>query len=189
MLNGQLNSFTNEQLNSFTNRQLQLLDYLGYIFDRTNRDVERWRELRDKGWDGMTEDERQEWLFETMPTPTAAKGMYTHNDLNRVETTIENVAVQLRKLGYVVPEMTMKFDWTYEDTITKDDIDRYFSNIETLRSVRGVFPSTPKTPSTRENFNYSKANDIEKILYDIARIVENQEKSWYYTGEIISGEV
>ena len=189
MLNGMLNNYTNEQLSRFTNRQLQLLDFLGYIFDRSSRDVERWRELRDKGWDRMTEDERQEWLFETLPIPSASKGMYTHNDLLRVETTVENLAVQLRKLGYDVPEMTIRYDWTYEDVITKEEIDRYFSNIETLRSVRGVFSSTPKTPSTQENFNYSKANNIERILYDISTIVDNQKKSWCYMGEIISGEV
>lgn len=189
MLNGRLHEYTNEQLSRFTNRQLQMLDYLGYIFDRSNRDVERWRELRDKGWDAMTEDERQEWLFETLPTPSAVKGMYTHNDLLRVETTVENLAVQLRKLGYVVPKMTKRFDWTYKETITKEELDRYFSNIETLRSVRGVFSSTPKTPSTQGRFDYSKANDIERILYDISTIIEKQEKSWCYMGEIISGEV
>ena len=35
---------------------MSVLDTL--VFDRTAADVERWRTLREKGYDGMTADER-----------------------------------------------------------------------------------------------------------------------------------
>ena len=189
MLNGQLYNYTNEQLSRYTNRQLELLSFLGYIYDRTYHDVQRWRELRDKGWDGMTDTERSEWLGEILPSPCASKGMYTHNDLNRVESTVENLATWFREMGYDVPSMTIKADWTYEDTITKEDMDRYFSNIKVIRDVFNVFPSTPEIPNTNEKFDYMKANNIEKILNDVFGVMDRMIDSWYYAGEIISGEV
>ena len=46
-----------------------------FIFDRSFSDVERWKELRNKGWANMSISERKEWLFEVIPSPSAAKGM------------------------------------------------------------------------------------------------------------------
>lgn len=189
MLNSQLHNYTNQQLSRYTNRQLSLLNTLGYVYDRTYQDVERWRELRDKGWDNMTEVERQEWLGEIVPTPAASKGMYTHNDLNRVEKAVDDIAFYLRDMGYAVPNMTLKLDWTYQDVVTKSDMDRYFSNIETLRNIVGVPPTTPKTPTTNEKFDFRKANDVEKILDDILVTMNKLTESWYYSGELRLGEV
>lgn len=189
ILNGQLNQYTNEQLSRYTNRQLALMNYLGYIYDRTEADVKRWRELRDKGWEGMTEDERQEWLGVTIPTPAASKGMYTHNDLNRVESTVEFLAIYFKEIGYPVPDMTFKFDWSYKDNITRDEMDRYFSNVNTIRNVLRVFPDTPKAPTIYEKFDYSKANDVEKIVEDTISVVNNLTDAWRYADEFICGEV
>ena len=189
ILNIQLNLYTNEQLSRYTNRQLELLDFLGYICDRTNDDIERWRELRDKGWDGMTETERKEWLGEIMPTPSAVKGMYTYKDLNRIESTIEYLAIYFREIGYDVPEMTLKLDWKRDDEITRSEMDRYFSNINTIRNVLRVFPDTPEVPHTDEVFTHLKANDIERIIEDVFSITNNLTDSWCYTNEVVSGEV
>ena len=189
MLNRELNNFTNEQLSRFTHRQLEILSFLTYIYDRTAQDVERWRKLRDKGWDAMTDTERSEWLGEIMPTPAASKGMYTHHDLNRVESTVENIAFWLRDSGHHVPELIVKTDWSYTDTITKEDMDRYFGNVEILRNIIGVFKYTPKTPSTRDRFDYNAANEVEKILSEVFEITDNISDAWRYAGEILSGEV
>lgn len=189
MLQQELNNYTNEQLSRFTHRQLEILSFLTYIYDRTAQDVERWRKLRDKGWDVMTDIERSEWLGEIMPMPAASKGMYTHNDMNRVESTVENIAFWFRDIGYPVPELSIKTDWSYTDEVTKEDMDRYFGNIEILRNIIGVFKYTPKTPSTRVAFDYTVANDVEKILSDVFEISNNINDAWRYAGEILSGEV
>ena len=189
MLNGQLNNYTNEQLSKYTNRQLALLNYLGYIFDRTEEDVKRWRELRDKGWDNMTEAERQEWFGEIISIPSASKGMYTHNDLNRVESGVEGIAACLQDMGYTVPEMVFKTDWTYRDTITKEDVTRYLGNVETIRGILTVPITTPRTPKINENFDYSKANDVEQILESVIDSMASISESWYYAGELKLGEV
>lgn len=160
-----------------------------FIFDRSLSDIERWKQLRDKGWANMSISERKEWLFESLPVPSAAKGMYTHNDLNRVESGVIEIANLFRKVGYEVPEMITKTNWSYQDTITKEDMVRYLSNIETIRKICVVFFNTPKTPSVDKKFDYSVANDIEKILNDTFNIANNTINTWVPSGEIISGEV
>lgn len=190
MLHEQLTWFTNEQLNKYTNEQLSQFPHLGCIYDRKYQDVQRWRCLRDKGWDNMTDIEQSEWLGEISPIPSATKGMYTHNDLNRVESTVESIATLFRSIGYNVPEMVTKTNWTYTDTITLAEMDRYFKNIETLRKILAVFGDTPKTPDVSENFfNYSRANDVERILSDVLFAINNTVDTWHYAGEVNIGEV
>lgn len=159
------------------------------ITDRTSRDVARWEMLRNKGWNCMTEMERREWLGEILPTPAASKGMYTHNDLNRVEGVVKTLIVRLKAMGYKVPDLVVKTDWTHRDTVWSDDMARYYSNIETLRNVLTVYPSTPEAPKVDKKLDFNTANDIEQILLDICSLLAKQSKSWYYVGEIFTGEV
>lgn len=190
MLNSQLSQYTNEQLSRYTNRQLSLLPSLNHVIDRTSADVERWRFLRDKGWSAMTEDERKEWMGEIVPTPAASKGMYTHNDLNRVEAAVENLVGRLSSLGYDFSNVVIKTDWSYGDgQPTIADMERYFSNIRRLRECFIVYPDTPPAPSIDRKLDYQIANDIERILYDVDEIINKGNASWYYTGEVFSGEV
>ena len=73
------------------------------ITDRTQADVDRWKALRDKGLQGMSATELNEWLGEM-------KGRYAHTDMNRVENAVAAVAKQLRSLGYDVPSLFLKTD-------------------------------------------------------------------------------
>lgn len=159
------------------------------ITNRTASDVERWRNLRDKGWANMSASERQEWLGETIPTPAASKGMYTHNDLNRVENAVKNVVVLLKKLNMDVPNMTIKTDWTYKDRLKDSDIERYFSNISILRELFEAYTHIPKAPTVNDKLDFNIANNIEKILIDVEGIAIKIISSRYYSGEIFLGEV
>ena len=189
MIQSDLSLYTHEQLSAYTHYQLSQLSMLPFITDRTVADVERWCTLRDKGWAGMTEAERREWLGEVSSTPAAWRGMYTHNDLNRVESAVKSILFLLESAGYKLPVLTVKTDWTYTDTVRDTDMERYFGNIDTIRNALAVFPTTPKAPTVREKLNYERANDIEKILLDVHILVTNMTSSWQYAGEIFSGEV
>ena len=162
---------------------------MNLITDRTLLDVERWKELRNKGWNGMTEQERQEWMGEITSTPSAVKGMYTHNDFNRVESAVKALSERLTELGYKHSPLVVKTDWSYDDEVWKQDMERYLSNIATIRKTIHVFPNTPTTPTVNNNLDYMSANDIEKILIDVDTIATNIVKTQKYVGEIISGEV
>lgn len=159
------------------------------ITNRTPKDVERWKTLRDKGWDSMSDVERQEWLGEIETTPSATRGMYTHNDLNRVEKAVESISRRLLELEYITLPLVVKTDWTYTDDVWKEDIERYLNNIKLLRDTGLVYPSTPALPSIKNKMTYSIANDIEKILMDIDDLSTRIINTRLYVGEIMSGEV
>lgn len=162
---------------------------LNLITNRTSQDVERWKTLRDKGWANMSASERQEWLGEIQSTPTASKGMYTHNDLNRVESAVKNIVKMLEESGITVPYMTIKTNWTYKDRLQDSDVERYFSNISTLRGLFEMYNSTPKAPTVKDKLDFTLANDIEKILIDVEEIAVRVIGFRYYSGEIFLGEV
>lgn len=160
-----------------------------FITNRTLGDVERWKTLRDKGWSAMTDTEKSEWLDEISITPSAARGMYTHVDLNRVETAVEVLASRLRELGYIPSISSVKTDWTYKDAFWAVDAERYVSNVAALRKASIVFPNTPDAPGVGKKLDYSLANDIEKILEDIERVCDSIPKTWCHSGEVFMGEI
>ena len=162
---------------------------LNLITDRTPHDVERWKILKAKGWVAMTDAERQEWMGETTPTPSASKGMYTHKDLNRVENAVNELMGLLREYGYLCCELQVKTDWSYDDDFWSDDAKRYLSNIKTLRDCIRVKDDTPIAPNITDKFTYETANNIEKILADISDLLDSIPQSWSYAGEIVTGEV
>lgn len=162
---------------------------MNMIVDRTLLDVERWRELRDKGWSRMTPVERQEWMGEITPIPSATRGMYTHNDLNRVERAVEATVDRFKEAGYELPSMVIKTDWTHRDKPQIEDIDRYYNNVSLLREFLVVYPKTPKSPSVDKPLNYEMANNIEKIIVDVNNIITGIMTSWFYAGDVMSGEV
>lgn len=191
MLNSQLSLFTNEQLSVYTHYQLSTLTMFGLITNRTPEDVERWRFLRDKGWANMTDEERSEWISDTPLTKevAASKGMYTYHDLNRVESAVEILAIRLKSLGYEVPDLSTKTDWTYKDKFGRTDMERYLGNVSTLRECITLKWDTPVVPSITDKFDYIAANNIERTLMDIDEVTTKLTKFWLYAGDIISGEV
>lgn len=162
---------------------------MNLITDRTPNDVERWRALRDKGWDRMTEEERREWLGEIDVTPSAAKGMYTHNDLNRVESAVAEIVERLVKLGHRDLKLEVKTDWSYTDDFWQADMVRYLKNVSELASRVVNYPTTPPVPEIRNKLDYIAANDIEKILVDVSDITLKNIDTRCYAGEIFLGEV
>ena len=155
---------------------------MNLITNRTQLDVDRWRVLHDRGWVNMSESERREWLGEM-------KGRYGHTDMNRVEEAVATLSRRLTELEYNHSELTVKTDWKREDMPTVEDFKRYFGNVDVLRRASTIYPSTPTTPTVAQNLNYSRANDLEQILLDIDEIITILPNTWYYAGEIFTGEV
>lgn len=152
------------------------------ITDRTEQDVARWKELHDKGWAAMTKAEQTEWLGEM-------KGRYSHTDMNRVESAVEDLSARFVEGGYLLSPLSTKTDWNLWSVPTRTDMERYLGNVATLRGLVTVYPNTPAVPTIDQRLNYERANDIEKILVDLQDILEKTPQSWFYAGEIYSGEV
>lgn len=155
---------------------------LNLITDRTETDVQRWRELDNKGWAAMSSAERSEWMGEM-------KGRYTHTDMNRVEAAVEIIAELMKKYGFLDSLPTVKTTWNLWSVPTVTDMRRYLENVRLLRSAVTGYPTTPNVPDIDKPFNYKVANDIEKILEDLYDLMMKIPNSWYYSGEIYSGEV
>lgn len=152
------------------------------IIDRTLADVERWRELHDKGFDNMNSAEQAEWLG-------FMKGRYNSADLNRVENAVKAVSARFPEVGYVSPSLVTKTNWTAKDMPTREEMARYLGNVAMLREAIPLPAHTPNAPTINQNLNFSRANDIEKILCDVDRTITGIQETWFRMGELYSGEV
>lgn len=143
--------------------------------------MKRLKALCTKGWAGMSDAEKEEWL-------SGLNGSYNATDLNRVGSAVEYVAGRLRDYGYAAA-VNPKKDWTMENFPTPEQMERYLADVETLRSALAVLPTTPETPADMEKLTYTEANNIEKILEDVDLLLAYMAQAWYYSGDVYAGEV
>lgn len=151
------------------------------ITDRTQADVDRRAELKAKGWQGMTAEEKAEWK-------TPLKGGYNYSDMNRVESAVEYVANKLSDAGYVLNPVVKK-NWTVTDKPAIEDIRRYMKNVADIRATLATFETTPEAPTTERKLTYQVANDIEQILLDVDVLITRMASAYFYSAELYSGEV
>lgn len=119
---------------------------------------------------------------------TNLKGAYNHIDLNRVESKVAELEALLSSYNYFDQTLIVKLDWTYTDKFKPTDAQRYLSNIKKIRDAFYVLPTTPALPSTMQNLDYQKANDIEQILVDIESLINNMRNWFVYSGVSNSGQ-
>lgn len=81
------------------------------------------------------------------------------------------------------------YEWKEEYYPTVEQMAQYIANVEALRGVIAVLPSTPATPESMELLDYIRANEIEQILADIDKLLKNMPSAWFYSGEVECGEV
>lgn len=155
---------------------------LNLITDRTQSDVSRAEYLaRRLNAGAATAEEIAEY-------GSAMKGSYNAEDLNRVGAAVEYVANRLREYGYAVT-VAPKTDWRAGEIPTAAELETYRGNVAALRAVLPVGKGTPNPPGSMERLTFQKANDLEKILLDIDRLITNITLAWYFAGEVFSGEV
>ncbi len=146
-----------------------------FIYDRTQADVDRVRELNHKYVKGIiTESEIVEWM-------SGSKGALNLFDLNRIE---ENVKILASYLAVSVNTKT----WNKGDIPRVNDYKRILGNVQKIRDAWFVLTTTPATPKQPLN-NYEKWNDIERILHDLDYTYNRYINNFYYCDtEIYAGE-
>lgn len=154
---------------------------LNLITDRTQADVDRVRQLAQKGFGNMTADEKTEWL-------NGLKGAYNASDLNRVGAAVAYVAGRLTGYGYVV-SVSPRQDWQVADIPTQESMTAYLADVAALRAALTVAASTPEVPEDMERLTWQEANDIEQILLDVDELLTRMAAAWFYSGELYAGEV
>jgi len=106
------------------------------------------------------------------------KGSYNYNDLNRIEEWCEYLSQELSDVGYTT-SITTKTDWDGDNFPTQAELTRIVNNVRTLKNA---YYSYTNVPDNASKMTFSKANDIEKVLNEIFRLMWGME-SWYvYSG-------
>lgn len=127
-----------------------------YVYVTTHEAVEANASVRFGGVMLENGDTRHPYVpyVEVLPT-LATKGAYNYSDLNRVERAVSEIS-DIEGL-----RLSTKTDWAMWDVPTKADMNRYLSNIRTLKTLYG---SDIEIPDTMENLTYETANNIERII-------------------------
>ncbi len=169
-------------LGTSTNYTLTLYyGMLNLITDRTQADVERVRQLAQKGFGNMTADEKTEWL-------NGLKGAYNASDLNRVGAAVAYVAGRLTGYGYAV-SVAPRQDWQVANIPTPESMTAYLADVAALRAALTVAADTPEVPEDMERLTWQEANDIEQILVDVDELLTRMAAAWFYSGDLYAGEV
>lgn len=117
-----------------------------------------------------------------------SKGTYNASDLNRVAAAMNYVAGRLESAGYD-PHISQKTDWKDDDWVDPAAQAVYLGYLDELWSQFAMMQTTPPVPNDMEKLTYQEANDIEKILEDIDRLLTNASQAWFYSGDIYASEV
>lgn len=153
---------------------------MNLITDRTAWDVQRWKELKDKGYANLTTAERAEWA--------ACKGAYNYTDLNRVEAAVRIISEKLKEV-YIDTDVTTKSDWEQENLPTISDMNRYLGNVVKLRNASSGLRKAPQPPDSMVRLDYIGANLIEETLLYINTWADRTKDSQKYAGEFYGGEL
>lgn len=156
---------------------------LELITDRTQADFERWRTLRDKGFEAMTEEERAEFSGDM-------KGAYNASDLNRVGGALNYLKDRLTAAGYLLGiEFEAREDWEENEIPTAEQFTAYIKAVETIRAALTRKPTTPRTPADVGGLDIQGANDIEKILLDVEDQINKMLSARFYLTDVFCGEL
>ena len=115
------------------------------------------------------------------------KGNYNFSDLNRVEKWCEYLSDLLNKylynnIIYVKTDWKMPELMTAQNSPTVSQMERIRTNLIALRNAYFTFTTTPSTPDDLDFMTFQKANDVEKIIFDIDKVLEFMENNFIFCG-------
>lgn len=112
---------------------------------------------------------------------------YDYRDYNRVGAAVAYVAGLLNSAYGFNVTVTAKHDWAEADIPTQSDIDRYLADIQTCRGAFTQLASTPETPTVMR-YNVDVANNIEQIILDVEKLINNMSAAFHHSGVTICGQ-
>lgn len=86
-----------------------------------------------------------------------------------------------------MPATSLPPPWTLQDIPTAQTMSAYLSMIQAVRHFLPSGTAAPEVPESMSSLTYQTANDIEKILLEANRVVDNLENSWFVCGEMDAG--
>ena len=121
-----------------------------------------------------------------------AKGIYSHTDLNRVESAVAELFELANEMGFNFTSK-VKTDWaapgpfSLDDWPTEGQMKRYLNNVKSLASAFSV--PQAQLPNTMAGLSFMGANAIEQCLENVYTVVQNIIQNYKYCGELYAGEV
>lgn len=146
------------------------------ITDRTQADCDRAAALAAKGLAGMTAAECAEYL-------AGMKGAYNAADMNRVTEAMEYIAERFREKGYSVA-LSHTRTWSMSAIPTPEQTAGYLADLAALRNMLAVPSSVPTVPPDMDGMTVQEANDIERILAELDRLLTLAAESWLRCGNV-----
>lgn len=107
------------------------------------------------------------------------KGLYNVKDIQRINSYIEYLSDVL-DLNLTVTEVSLG------QALTRAQMDAILNNINAIRAAWYVASDTPQTPPAF-NWNYEKANNIEKILKALDEFYQSTQIDKLYSGTFRAG--
>ena len=107
------------------------------------------------------------------------KGFYNVSDVQRVNSYIQYLSDVLG-LNLTVTDVSLG------QALTRAQIDAILSNINAIRAAWYVADDTPQTPIA-VNWDYVKANNIEKILFALDEFYQSSQIDKIYSGTFRAG--
>lgn len=107
------------------------------------------------------------------------KGFYNVSDVTRVNSYIEYLSDVLDL------NLTVK-NFSLGQILTREDFDDILDNVNTIRAAWYVASDTPQTPIA-VNWDYVKANNIEKILLALDEFYQSSQIDKIYSGTFHAG--
>lgn len=102
------------------------------------------------------------------------KGFYNVSDVTRVNSYIEYLSDVLDL------NLTVK-NFSLGQILTREDFDDILDNVNTIRAAWYVSHETPPTPIA-VNWDWQKANDLEKILFSLNEFWQSKLRDKIYSG-------
>lgn len=112
-------------------------------------------------------------------TTGTKKGFYNVSDIQRINSYIEYLSDVLG-LNLTVTGVSLG------QALTRAQMDAILSNINAIRAAWYVASDTPQTPIA-VNWDYNKANDIEKILKALDEFYQSVQIDKLYSGTFRAG--
>lgn len=119
-------------------------------------------------------------------TNRTERGSYGAADLNRVGAAANYIRGMLSAYGYTVGA-AFREDWTDNDIPRQSDMAAYISGLVRLRDSLRFSDAVPPLPASMERFTFDAANQIENMLSDLGRAVEDIPVTWFEAGMIEGG--
>lgn len=157
------------------------------ITDRTQADVDRvaaltalWATQADGTiqWTGTSAE-----LAEYM---AGLRGAYTACDWTRVSGAMTWLAQRLQSCGYAVSLLPLPV-YDGNGIPLETPAENYLANVSALRAALAVFPTTPAVPPDMEGLTWQEANDIERILADLDRLLDYMAAAYRHCGAAVCG--